>query len=213
MKTRLSSRYLGIIACGLLPLAGQAAAPSSDSAPVQSAWKTQEIRYSYTGFTTAYSCDAVEDRLKSILRALGAHEQTKVSAQGCDFNRPSRNFFIVITTATPIPLADVPKQSSADKSRDELLKRLGAKDEKFDETFPAQWKTVELSRDRKLDLQPGDCELMEGLRDHVLPKLSTKIVADRVSCMPRQLSLQTPELTVSALVRVADPDKAAKPKS
>lgn len=191
--------------CGglLLPLASHA----GDSAPVQAGWKTQEIRYSYTGFTTAYDCNAAEDRIRAILKALGAHEQTRVSAQGCNLNRPSRNFFITITTATPVPLADLPK--TAPTGRDELLKRLGVASQQLDKTFPAEWKTVELSRDRKLDLEPGDCELMEGLRDHVLPKLSVKIQADRVQCIPRQVSLQTPELTVSALVPIAKPDAAA----
>lgn len=191
--------------CGglLLPLASHA----EDSAPVQAGWKTQEIRYSYTGFTTAYDCDAAEDRIKAILRALGAHEQTRVSAQGCTFSRPSRNFFITITTATPVPVADLSK-TPAQASRDELLERLGVAAAKLDETFLAEWKTVELSRDRKLDLEPGDCELMEGLRDHVLPKLSVKIQADRVQCIPRQVSFATPELTVSALVPMAQPDAA-----
>lgn len=205
-----SNRSLALV-CGamLLPLAGQAA---ESSAPVQATWKTQEIRYSYTGFTTAYDCDAAEDRLKAILRALGAHEQTRVSAQGCNLNRPSRNFFITITTATPVPLADAKPTATVNTSKEELLKRLGVAAKQLDETFPAEWKTVDLSRDRKLDLEPGDCELMEGLRDHVLPKLSVKIVADRVECVPRQVSVQTPELKVSALVPVATPD-AAKPKS
>jgi hypothetical protein len=191
--------------CGslLLPLVSHA----ESSAPVQAGWKTQEIRYSYVGFTTAYDCDAAEDRIKAILRALGAHEQTRVSAQGCDFNRPSRNFFITITTATPAPVADLPK-ASAPTSRDELLKRLGVAPTQLDQTFPAEWKTVDLSRDRKLDLEPGDCELMQGLRDHVLPKLSVKIQTDRVQCIPRQVSIQTPELTVSALVPMAQPDAA-----
>ena len=96
--------------CGglLLPLASHA----EDSAPVQAGWKTQEIRYSYVGFTTAYDCDAMEARLKEILHALGAHEQTRVSAQGCMFSRPSRNFFITITTATPIPVTDAPKAAA-----------------------------------------------------------------------------------------------------
>jgi hypothetical protein len=194
------------VCCGglLSPLAGHAA---DSSAPVQAGWKTQEIRYSYTGFTTAYDCDAAEDRIRAILKALGAHEQTRVSAQGCNFNRPSRNFFVTITTATPVPIADLPKTPPT--SRDELLKRLGVAANKLDETFPAEWKTIELSRDRKLDLEPGDCELMEGLRDHVLPKLSVKIQADRVQCIPRQVSFQTPELTISALVPVAKPDAAA----
>lgn len=200
-----SRNMLLAVFCGglLLPLAGHAA---DSSAPVQAGWKTQEIRYSYTGFTTAYDCDAAEDRIKAILKALGAHEQTRVSAQGCNFNRPSRNFFVTITTATPVPIADLPKTPPT--SRDELLKRLGVAANKLDETFPAEWKTVELSRDRKLDLEPGDCELMEGLRDHVLPKLSVKIQTDRVQCIPRQVSLQTPELTVTALVPMAKPDAA-----
>jgi hypothetical protein len=204
------SRGLSIAAllCGgmLLPLASQAA---DSSAPVQATWKTQEIRYSYVGFTTAYDCDAMEARLKEILHALGAHEQTRVSAQGCMFSRPSRNFFITITTATPIPVTDAPKAAAkTSTSKQELLKRLGVQSQQLDETFPAEWKTVELSRDRKLDLQPGDCELMQGLRDHVLPKMAVKIVADRVQCIPHQLSVQTPELTVSALVPAATPDTA-----
>lgn len=192
--------------CGslLAPLASHA----DSSVPVQAGWKTQEIRYSYVGFTTAYDCDAAQDRIKTILRALGAHEQTRVSAQGCILNRPSRNFFITITTATPVPAADLTK-APAQTSRDDLLKRLKVAPAQLDETFPAQWKTIDLSRDRKLDLQPGDCELMEGLRDHVLPKLSVKIQTDRVQCVPRQLSIQTPELTVSALVPMAKPDVAA----
>jgi hypothetical protein len=199
---------IAALLCGgmLLPLASQAA---DGSAPIQATWKTQEIRYSYVGFTTAYDCDAMESRLKEILHALGAHEQTRVSAQGCMFSRPSRNFFITITTATPIPVTDAPKAATkTSTSREELLKRLGVKSQQLDETFPAEWKTVELSRDRKLDLQPGDCELMQGLRDHVLPKLAVKIVADRVQCIPHQLSVQTPELTVSALVPAATPDTA-----
>lgn len=209
--TRSRGLLLAALCGGMLsPLASGAA---ENSAPVQATWKTQEIRYSYTGFTTAYDCNAAEDRLKAILRTLGAHEQTRVSAQGCDFNRPSRNFFITVTAATPVPLADAPK-AATNTSRDELLKRLGVASQQLDETFPAEWKTVALSRDRKLDLQPGDCELMQGLRDHVLPKLSVKIVSDRVECIPRQLSIQTPELTVSALVPMKTPDASAdKPKS
>ncbi|MET0534792.1 MAG: hypothetical protein ABW171_11255 [Steroidobacter sp.] len=196
----------------LLPLAGHAAEDSAPSAPVQATWKTQEIRYSYSGFTTAYNCDAAESRLKAILRALGAHEQTRVSATGCNFNRPSRNFFITITTAMPVPLAEAPVKSQADTSKEELLKRLGVQAAQLDQTFPAEWKTVELSRNRKLDIEPGDCELIEGLKNKVLPQLGLKIVSSRVSCIPRQVSIQPPELTVSALVPMAKPDEP-KPKS
>ena len=171
----LSNRSLALV-CGamLLPLAGQAA---ESSAPVQATWKTQEIRYSYTGFTTAYDCDAAEDRLKAILRALGAHEQTRVSAQGCNLQSTVAQFLHHRSRPPHQCRSRSAKPTAtANTSSEELLKRLGVASKQLDETFPAEWKTVELSRDRKLDLEPGDCELMEGLRDHVLPKLSVKIV-------------------------------------
>ena len=173
-------------------------------AVMQAKWRPLEIKYSYTGFTTAYDCLAFESKMKRILRTLGAHPQTKVRAQGCTINRPSRNFFVTITTATPIPAAqdDAPRQ---DKSRQELLDRLGAQPE-LNEQFPAAWKRVDLSDNRALDLQPGDCELMEGLRDHVLPKLNIEVVQDRVVCTPRQVSIDTPKLEVSALVPVKSAD-------
>jgi hypothetical protein len=49
---------------------------------------------------------------------------------------------------------------------------------------------------------------MEGLRNQVLPKLAVRIVNDKVQCMPKQLSITTPELTVSALVALPSPDAA-----
>ena len=219
-KQTSKSRLLKFAAvCGgmLLPFVGHGAensvqnsaqSPVQNSAPVQATWKTQQIRYSYTGFTTAYNCDAAEDRIKAILLTLGAHPSTKVTATGCNFNRPSRNFFITITTATAVPLAEAPAKSQADASKEELLERLGVAPTQLDETFAAQWQTVELSRKRRLNLEGGDCELMAGLRDRVLPKLSIKVINDRVQCIPRQVSIRAPELTVSALVPLAKPDQA-----
>ena len=179
-----------------------------DAKAVEAVWHPQEIRYSYTGFTTAYDCDAAERRIKDILLALGAHPETKVRASGCRLNRPSRQFFVTITTATPVAATQAPA-SPLGESEQELLRRMGVKTTISSDAFSAEWKTVELSRDRKLDLKPGDCELMEGLRDHVLPKLSVRVLADQLRCIPKQLDVATPELTVSALVALPTPDSPA----
>jgi hypothetical protein len=177
-----------------------------DAKTVQAVWHPQEIRYSYTGFTTAYDCNAAERRIKDILLALGAHAETKVRASGCRLNRPSRHFFVTITTATPVQATQAPA-SSLGESEQELLRRMGVKPSISSDAFAAEWKTVALSRDRKLDLKPGDCELMEGLRNHVLPKLSVRVLADQLRCVPKQLDVATPELTVSALVARPTPDE------
>lgn len=204
MYGALRPGFVTLMLAAALPLAGQAAAPVGDQ-PIQSVWKPQEIRYSYIGFTSAYACSAAETRLKNILLALGAHPQTTVRANGCYNDRPSKSFFIAITTATPVAAKGV-KPSAREKSEQTLIDKLGGSKAISSEPFPAQWQTVNLSRDRKLDLQPGDCELMQGLRDSVLPKLSIKVVADGVQCTPHQLSIQTPELTVSALVPLPSAD-------
>lgn len=214
METLLTSRVRSRLAAScilaaLLSPAAYAAAPDDAAKTVQAVWKPVEIKYSYVGFTTAYNCDAFEAKVKNILVTLGAAPQTKVQANGCiDVNRPSRNFFVTITTATPIPASEAKEQPN--KSQRELAARLtGKKDPLTSEPFPAQWKTVDLSRDRRFDLQPGDCELMEGLSKDVLPKLSVKIVTDRVSCTPNSVGIQTPQLTVSALAALPKADESS----
>ena len=203
-------RLLAWCAVGaLLPVASQAA--DSASAPVQAAWKVQEIRYNYVGYTTAYNCDAAEDKIKAILLAVGAHPQTRVRTAGCEFNRPTRNFFVTITAISPAPASEVVKTVN-EKSREELLAKLGTKNPVSDDQFPALWKTVDLAHDRRLNLQPGDCELMDGLRQQVFPKMAIKPVSDRVQCTPRQLSISTPELTVSALTAAPTPDQRPNQK-
>jgi hypothetical protein len=187
----------------LLAMSAQAA---SDQDVVQAKWKPAEIRYSYTGFTTGYDCLAFQSKMKSILRTLGAHPQTKVLATGCPIGRVSRNFFVTITTAMPMA-ADQADTSSADKSRQELLDKLGVKND-LSGQFPAAWKRVDLSEDRRLDLEPGDCELMDGLKRELLPKLGIKIVEDRVVCTPRQVSIDTPKLVVEALMPLQSADTA-----
>lgn len=188
------------------------AAFAADEAPTPSRWKLQELTYSHNAYTTAYDCDSAADKIKAILVAAGAHPDTQVRANGCPSNRPSRNFFVTITTAIAVPAADM-KDSSSDKSREELLKRLGSKAHVSSEEFPASWKSVELSKERRLDIRPGDCELVEGLSKRVLPKLGIKIEEERISCTPNQLGLQPPQLRVSALVPLKSPDAKAADKS
>lgn len=201
---QLRKRVLGSM-LGLTMLGVCAQSTAADEAAVPSKWKVQEINYSYVGFTTAYDCDSAASKVKAILETLGAHPDTQVRASGCPTSRPSRNFFVRITVATPVPAAEA-QQTNADKSRQELLKRLGVKNGLSEDEFPATWKVVDLSKERRLDIRPGDCELIEGLRDKVLPKLAVKIEEDRVSCTPNQLSVLPPQLRVSALVPLKSPD-------
>jgi hypothetical protein len=208
MNVRLHERVLLFLVCAV-GCSGVAQAAGPDVVP--SMWKVQRLEFAYQGFTTAYDCRALEDKVEDILETLGAHPDTRASVSGCEFDRISRSLFLRITTATPVQVTPEYKQELAkDKSRQELIARFGGKSKIDSEEFPAMWKRVELSRDRKLDLAPGDCELLEVLRDKAFPKLSIKVVEDSVRCTPNQLSLSTPTLTVETLVKAPSPDEKQK---
>lgn len=193
------TRWLG------LGLIGALALPAHAEETVASTWKVQEVKYSYVAFTTAYDCTAAAQKIASILKELGAHPNTKVTTQGCNFNRPSRNFFVTIAAATPVPASEA-TPTAGDQSKQELLKRLGIKNDISSDQFPAEWKTVDLAKNRRLDLRPGDCELMEGLREKVLPQLGMKVTDRSLGCTPHTVGISTPALKVSALVPTKSPD-------
>jgi hypothetical protein len=201
----MSNRTRQWLTLGLLGALAQMALPVQAEETIPSTWKVQEIKYSYVAFTTAYDCDSAAQKIKSILTELGAHPNTKVTTSGCNFNRPSRNFFVTIAAATPVPASEA-TPTSADQSKQALLKRLGVKTDLSTEQFPAEWKTVDLAKNRRLDLRPGDCELMEGLRDRVLPQLGMKVSGRNLSCTPNTVGIATPSLTVSSLVATKSAD-------
>jgi hypothetical protein len=193
---------------------GQAAVPEAQVAsadPVQSIWKHQEIAFYFQSFTTFYSCTSLESKLERIMRELGVHARVKVRSADCPSSvaRMPRVVMQVISPveATPAALADRDKN----KSVRELAQRVRGKksDHPLDslEEFPAQWRLVSLTRGR-LDLQPGDCELIDELQKKVLPKLAIRIVRDDVQCTPNQLTMGQPRLEVEALIETPKPDAA-----
>lgn len=192
---------------------GQAATPDAQATaadPVQSIWKHQEISFYFQSFTTFYSCTSLEAKIERIMRELGVHAQVRVRSADCPASvaRMPRVVMRVVSpvAATPEALADRDKN----KSVRELAQRLRGKksDHPLDslEEFPAQWRSVSLTRGR-LDLQPGDCELIDELQKKVLPKLSVRIVRDDVSCTPNQLTMGQPRLELEALMEVPKPDE------
>jgi hypothetical protein len=51
--------------------------------PVPAVWKERKTSFTYVSATAVYSCDALEARVASILRAIGARDDVKVRASNC----------------------------------------------------------------------------------------------------------------------------------
>jgi len=209
-------------ALGLMAAAAAAGAaenqPDPNAPTVPALWKEQEINFYYQSFTTFYSCNSLEDKVKGLLIQLGADPKLKVHSSGCEGGNTIARMPTVriklssLVVVTPEVLADLEKN----RSKRELTARVRGERPKGTEAadqFPAYWKRVSLGRERgKVELQPGDCDLIDQLKRKVIPRLAVRIVKEDIRCSPNQLTLGQPRLDVDVLTKVPEPHDATQSK-
>jgi hypothetical protein len=195
--------------CALVGLLADArAAEPGSPEPVQAIWKHQEFAFYFQSQTTFYSCSSLEAKLERILKALGTQAKVQVRSIDCQ-SGPTRMPRVIVSVSAPVPAtAEAIAERDKSKSRRELAARVRGKpeDPATLEPFPAQWKRVSLSRGA-VNLEPGDCELIDEVRRKVLPKLAVRVVENATHCAPHQVSIGQPQLEVDALVALPKPDE------
>jgi hypothetical protein len=170
----------------------------------------REAELVYMGFTSYYSCYGLRDKVRRVLDDLGMGGGLKLSARNCirmtgpEVMPSVRIVAQVATEATPEVLA----QLESEAGKRQLVARVkGVAPVEATAQFPARRKLVVLEADPLGDLQAGDCELVELLRDRVFPKLGVKVIEDRTQCSPRQLTLGS----IHTVVEVLEPVSAQTP--
>ena len=195
--------------CALVGLlADVSAAEPGSTEPVQAIWKHQEISFYFQSQTTFYSCSSLEAKLKRILKALGTQPDVRVRSIDCQ-RGPVRMPRVTLNVSAPVEATPAAiAERDKDKSKRELAARVRgeSEDPAALAPFPAQWKRVSLSRGA-VNLEPGDCELIDELRRKVLPKLAVRLVENGMQCTPGQVSMSQPQLEVEALVALPKPDE------
>jgi hypothetical protein len=204
-KTRGSRRLTDFARAAVLLLAAGVASAQAqpDDAVVEAVWKPQRMNFVYHGYSTLYSCRSLQEKLEKILMTVGARGGIHLRAYSCDDTMATARFQIVLASPVEATAENVEALTTYD-SQDELLARVrgerlaSAEDV---QRFPAVWKTISFARSREMRLAPGDCELVQQLRRHILPRMSVQIVNDQVRCSSFG-NIGKPRLTVSALVPV-----------
>jgi hypothetical protein len=79
------------------------------------------------------------------------------------------------------------------------------------QSVPAHWKRVDLTPDRDAVSAAGECELIEQVRQSILPLFATRNVEYSSNCVPHQL--QNGAARLRAEVLVPDPKNARSPGS
>jgi hypothetical protein len=158
-RTRLLT--LGTLVSALL-IGAAASADTATPSAASGNWQQHQSQFDFMGFTTTYSCQGLEDKLKLLLRLNGAGPDLKVNAPcSLGYGVPDRLAFAYLTFSTLQPGATSPAAAG-------------------------EWRHVALSPHHPFQLERGDCELIEQFRDKVLPMFATRNLANNVTCVPHQ---------------------------
>jgi hypothetical protein len=204
-KMKHSGRWFDFARAAVLVLAAGIANAQSpaDESVVEAVWKPQRMNFVYRGYSTLYSCRGLQAKLQKILTTVGARGGIELRAYSCDDELSVARFQIALTSPVEATPENVQQLTTYDE-REELVARVRGERLQTAEDlqrFPAVWKTISFARSREMKLAPGDCELVQQLRQHILPRMSVQIVSDRVQCSAFG-NISRPQLTVSALVPV-----------
>jgi len=178
-----------VVACVLgLPAwaAENAPVPAPAGEPQSAVWTDKELTFVYQGFTTRYSCDGLRDKVRSVLLDLGAQKKDlKVMEMGCSSptGRPDP-FPGVRVKMRVLQPADSPDAAKA-----------------ADPTpVAAHWKPVDLKLRDSFTTDSGECELVEQIRQKIVPAFAARNVDLRTTCIPHQATVARPILKMEVLV-------------
>ena len=181
---------------------GAAVTSSAAAGSVEAVWKAQQVNFEYRGYSTTYSCQSLEEKLQVILSSVGARKDVQLRSYACNEQLGVARFQVLLQSpvmATP----DNIRELTTHDAKAELIARVNGEQPATPEDVPrftAVWKTVSFSRDRRMRLERGDCELVQQVRQQILPRMSVQIVKDNVRCSSSFGNVGPPRLTVSALV-------------
>jgi hypothetical protein len=169
---------MGLAVAGLLRTMDASAGDATGGAVaadtrVSAVWKAETLHFLYLGRTARYSCIGLEDKMQTLLLALGARRDLSVHAQGCHVAErltqgasvgPSVN----IVFSSPVP---APPSPGGDVG-----------------TLDARFEPFSLANDAMHNMQSADCELVQQFVQQILPKLATRNVKTDISCSPHETS-------------------------
>jgi hypothetical protein len=203
------SKVLTAAAIGMGMMLGSlpAAARNGEAAaePVTAIWRQHRIAFEYHGSSVRYSCSGLQKKVGSILKAMGAHDDVAVEVN-CASDALTSSASMRVTLKIPVVASEANVRAvTTYTAQQELVARLHgvplptATDL---HRFDAVWRSVSLTRNRKLRLSSGDCDLLTGVHTQLLPKLG--IVTQDFHCYDGSRRTR-PKFQVMALLPIEPP--------
>jgi hypothetical protein len=145
------------------------AAPGEATSAV---WAPKQLHFVFMGFTAHYSCDGLRDKIRHVLTELGARPDFEVNFAGCSSPLGRPDPFPGVNIKMNVLQAADPRDSSA-------------------QVVGAHWRKVDLHLDKDPVWEASDCELLEQIKERILPLFTTRNVDFASNCVPHQAFLGT----------------------
>jgi hypothetical protein len=163
--------------------AGGGAGEAGTAVPAH--WVERKFKFVYQGFTTRYSCQGLRERVRDMLLQLGARpSDLSVREIGCTtgFSQPD-----------PAPSVG---------GTFYVLEPASASTE---QPIDAAWQRVNVRVGQPGLDTAGQCELVEQVKQRLLPLFSTRNVAFQRRCIPHKLTPGGSSLSVDVLKPAPEP--------
>ena len=185
MEFSMSRVLRGVLVAGIVSAClGAATAALAADESVPAVWTAKELRFTYMGFTSRYSCDGLRDKLRDVLLKLGARKDLSVVSSGCaeGLGRVSHFPGVVAKVHVLQPQTDqnAPKEDT--------------------KPVTAHWQNVDLAPTGDPLRAAGDCELTEQIKQRVLPLFTSRNITYSSTCVPNQLTVGGTKLAADVLM-------------
>ena len=153
-----------------------AAGTTADAPTAPALWTAKKLTFTFSGFTTRYSCEGLKDKTRQALLTLGARRKDLQVREGACSRpgapEPFPSVDIKVEVLEPAPGAPADTGGTAGSTP----------------TVAAHWKRIDLILDKDPLWQAEDCELLEQIEHRILPLFATRNVDYHSSCIAHQVS-------------------------
>lgn len=201
------SKVLSVLATLVVTLGASTAGASSAaplSEPIDAIWRQHHLAFDFHSFNVRYSCAGLQRKLSTLLRAMGAHSDVAVNVK-CAGGWLVTSAQFMVTFKMPVAATEANVRAATTYSTEQrLVARLRSEQLPSANDLPrfsAAWRKVTLSRDRRVRLDSGDCDLLAWVRRQLLPQLGMSVTETGFRCYGAGTRTR-PLFSVAALVAV-----------
>ena len=192
-----------------------ASADRSDPAPpVAAVWVEHDASFVYFGQTTYYSCYGLRDKVRYLMRRVGARPDDLEVRVSCVESGGGVEVMPRVQIHAALPALATPERlrELADDSRRQLVAKVRSGGDERLTQFPAVATVVEFGGSHRDQVGDGDCELLEQMVERVFTPMGITVTeGSRLSCMPHHVPVGSVMLRVATLQKAPEPDAPPAP--